>query len=156
MRKLLVTALSLATLQASAGTPEQNATCVANAPANLLSPADRAAVSQALAIHSSHMCSQDACEYRVSRLPDGRTLVSLRAARYAEEIKQCVTVYMGRAGVVFDSSGKAVDMWPYCMVAAEELKRDSVVRKEMGYHWCEKPAMRPNNSSKPTPLRGAA
>ena len=68
------------------------------------------------------------------------TLVSLRAARFAEELKQCVTVYMGRDGVVFDSTGEVSDRWPYCLVVAEELKHDPTLENDMGYHWCEKQA----------------
>ena len=32
------------------------------------------------------------------------------------------------------------DRWQYCHVVIEELKNDPTLEKELGYHWCEKPA----------------
>ena len=140
MKNFFAIPLVISTFGAAAGTSEQNATCVANPPIEALSATEREAVTEALKLHSEHMCASDACEFRVRKLAGGRTLVSLRAARYAKELEQCVTVYMGRAGVVFDSAGEIHDRWQYCHVVVEELKNDPTLEKELGYHRCEKPA----------------
>ncbi|GAB6197506.1 hypothetical protein [Lysobacter xanthus] len=137
MKNVLALILATGAATAYAGTPQQNASCVANPPLHSLSPHDRAAVTEVLAFHSKHLCSTDACEFRLHELAEGKTLISLRAARYSEELSGCVTVYMGRAAVVVDRSGRVADMWSYCQIAAEEAKRDPAIKREMGYHWCE-------------------
>jgi hypothetical protein len=102
------------------------------------------------------LCGTDACEFRLRKLSNGNTLVKLRAARYAAAIQQCVTVFMGHAGVVFDASGKVVDMWPYCYLMREEKKHDPAFKLDRWYEVCNRPGTRPNNSFKPKPLRGSA
>ena len=139
MKWIFTILVAVCTFAAVAGTPAQNSTCVTNQPTASLQPADRDAVANALELNSKHLCASDACEFRVRKLGDGRTLVSLRAARYVEELGHCVTVYGGRTGVVFDPSGEISDLWPYCYLIAEELKHDPALETDLGYHWCNKP-----------------
>ena len=144
--------LLIGTAPAIAGTTE-NSACVDNPPLASLSPADKDAIQATLRIHSDHLCATDACEFRVRKLSNGNTLVKLRAARYAATLQQCVTVYMGHAGVVFDASGKVVDMWPYCYLMDQEKKHDPAFKPDREYKMCNRLGMRPNNSFKPNLLR---
>lgn len=137
MKKLLPILLACAATGVHAATPEQNATCVENPALESLAPNDRNAVSEALRLHSDGMCATDACEFRLHRLSNDRTLISLRAVRYSDEVGRCFTVYMGRTGIIVDPSGRISDAWPYCLVAAEEARHDPAIKDELGYHWCE-------------------
>ena len=130
------------------------AVCADNTPLDELSNTDRIAVRHALAVHEKWMCSSDECEFRIRKLEGGNTLVRVRAVRYVEPLKQCVTVFMAQAGEVYDPSGKPVDSWPYCLLMTREMEHDPMFRPDPSFSACDGSRVRSNNSFKPTPLRG--
>ena len=116
-----------------------NAVCVVNPPLNELTRSEGIAVKRALGAHAKSLCNSDMCEFRVRQLDDGNTLVRIRATRYAAPLKQCVTVFMGQAGEVFDTAGNHVDRWPYCVTMARELEHDPMFEPDPSFSACGRP-----------------
>jgi hypothetical protein len=81
---------------------------------------ERGMVEQVLASKRESACRDDACEFHVEHMADGRYLVKMRARRPRPDTASCVTVWMSEEAYVFDATGRAVDIWPYCFLMAHE------------------------------------
>lgn len=122
------------------GCTERTAACAQNPPLDALAESRRVAVQKALAAHADGLCRSDECEFRVRALADDRTLVRVRAVRYSAPRKECVTVFMGQAGEVFDREGRHVDRWPYCLTMAREVEHDPSFRPDPSFSSCGEPS----------------
>ncbi len=140
--KMLVAPFALGTLLACVPgpAPAQSARACGNEAEVAQLPAfERSIVQQVLESKRKDTCRSDACEFHVDQLDDGRYLVKMRARRPAPYDNSCITVWMSEGGFVFDATGRAVDIWPYCLVLAHDasLPKPAFKPDPLPYKYCK-------------------
>ncbi len=112
--------------------------CVDPRVVEALPPAQKRMVEEMAASYRDSTCRNDECEFRVEPMADGKTLVKMRARRFAPRLQACVTVYMSELAALFDADGRAIDLWRYCLLMAHEatLATPSFTPDPLPYKHC--------------------
>ena len=140
--KMISAVLALGSLLAFAPAPASAQSvrdCGNQAEVDQLPALERNMVEQVLESKRKDTCRSDACEFHVDHLDDGRYLVKMRARRPSPYDASCITVWMSEEGFVFDATGRAVDIWPYCLVLAHDasLPKPAFKPDPLPYKYCE-------------------
>lgn len=100
---------------------------------------EREMVAQVLEGEGHGRCEHGDCEFHVEHMADGRYLVKLRERRFVPADEACVTAWMSETGFLFDATGKAVDIWPYCLLMAHEatIARPDFTPDPLPYKVCQ-------------------